>query len=341
MPFQIEKLSSIKDSRLHLPNSVALLGNGDVVIADGGRDGVFIFSAEGRLLNYFAKTGHSKYAFRQPVSIAVSSSQHIFVADWHNHRVVVFDSDLKYCCEFGRFGEQHPDKNNLRSSVREWGRRIRICLSNPSYISKHFSQEIERFSKIDTITCKMKRLAYLLSRKTTYKGINFNKPNGFAFGRDKLYITQKNSKCITMVKVSNNLQFDIVKTGFEADKKNSFGRLGNLCLHPPEKIYVCDEPKSTIWILNLNLEPIDKITGSDICFGDNFYPFACSIINGKYLAICGGFGLCIITLENNKIIHRDNELGELHGIVFDENLSILYLCNRSNAEINRFSISVN
>lgn len=332
----LKDLDPIACPHFLLPNSISLFNDGSLAVADGGSNGVFILSTTGKLLQSIMATGFSQYSFRQPVAIGVSPIQKVYVADWHNHRIVIYDNKLKYEAEIGRFGTQSSIKTNHIKTLREWIAMLRIYLSNPAYIDRHFSDKCVTHIRQDHFIAKIARLFYLYHRKTSSTlSFNLNKPNGIAFLDTFLYITQKNSNCISMLEKKSNQKYELIKTQRYGIGGDLLGRLGSLCIQPNGQIFVCDEYNHGIWIFRRDLKPLGKLTGSDSGMGC-FMPFACCLVREKFLAVCGGLRFQLIDLQSQQVVFNSRNLGELHGVAFDDTSSILYVCNRSEAVINRF-----
>lgn len=339
MAIAVKELDPIVCHHFFLPNAISLFNDGSLVVADGGSNGVFILSATGKLLTNIVSTGFARYSFRQPVAIAVSPLQKIFVADWHNHRIVIFSRELVYETEIGWYGVQDSVAgSNPIKALREAGARLRICLSNPAYIEQHFSDNCVSRTRRDHVAAKIARLFYLYNRKTSSVGpLSLNKPNGIAFLDDLVYVTQKNAKCITTLKRRTDDKYEIVKTQHCGYGGDLLGRLGNLCIQSNGQVFVCDEYNHRIWIFSRDLEPVGVLVGGDSGMGC-FMPFACCLAGEKFIAVCGGLRFQLIDLQSQQVVFNSRNLGELHGITYDAVRSILYVCNRSEAVINRFSI---
>ncbi|MBW3550139.1 MAG: serine hydrolase, partial [Proteobacteria bacterium] len=77
----------------------AVLGDGGVVVADGGNNRLLLFDEKLQFVKSIGHLGLGQYRFKEPVGVFVSPHDHIYVADWHNHRIVVYDWDLNYLDE--------------------------------------------------------------------------------------------------------------------------------------------------------------------------------------------------------------------------------------------------
>ena len=79
----------------------ALAPNGDIYVSDGyGNARVHRFSADGRLIMSWGKTGVGPGEFNLPHNIVCDEDGWVYVADRENHRVQVFDGNGRFECEW-------------------------------------------------------------------------------------------------------------------------------------------------------------------------------------------------------------------------------------------------
>lgn len=322
-----------------LPNSVQLLSNGDLVIADGGNDRICVLYHNLQPKKSIGQKGWGNYRFKEPVGAFVSPDDFIYVMDWHNHRVVIFDSELNYVNEFGHYGDMY---NNLQNKISILlNILIRFALDG-SYIPYHFINLGERRIKEKTfVGIKIFLLSIYGFIKTIwnqyrYQNNNYlfqnyiNKPNGIAFYDQYLYLIQKNNKCISVHESNPPFKkiYDITapKSGL------NFGRLGNITRHSDGNFHICDEEKGVLWILNKKLGLIDKICGNDLEI-DDFRPFSSCTVSEKMIAVCNACNFHLINLESKKCEFSSEIDGEFHGICFNMMTGHLYVSNRANGTI--------
>ena len=97
------------EGRLHYPTDVAWL-RGDLVVADAYNNRVQVFSPTGDVVRAwggplgFGLAGSRHGWFRVAVGVATDSAGHIFVSDFKNHRIQVFDAEGRWLAEFGHQG---------------------------------------------------------------------------------------------------------------------------------------------------------------------------------------------------------------------------------------------
>ena len=95
--------------RLHYPTDVAWL-RGDLVVADAYNNRVQVFSSTGEVVRAwggpfgFGLPGGRHGWFRVAVGVATDSAGRIFVSDFKNHRIQVFDDEGNWLRSFGQQG---------------------------------------------------------------------------------------------------------------------------------------------------------------------------------------------------------------------------------------------
>lgn len=90
--------------RIDCPWGVAIIQSGEVVVTDGGRHCVSIFSPSGDLIRSFGSHGSGEGQFRNPLGVAVDEKGNIVVADHWNHRIQMFTAEGKFLRAVGSKG---------------------------------------------------------------------------------------------------------------------------------------------------------------------------------------------------------------------------------------------
>jgi len=339
-----QRIEGFSDTKLFLPDGVAVLDGGTIVVADSGNDRICLFDVDGNALKSIGGKGFGKYRFKEPVGVFVSPNQEIFVADWHNHRVAIYTKDLEYLGEFGHYGKLHS-ANSLADIIRGVFRFLKALAYTGSYTVHHFGpvSEKEGRNKKFNLQLLSNGLAYWYKRHTslvsairmmssTYDAID--KPNGVAFYQDRIVVAQKNSRCLSVYRKDRSFNAYVpVAHYFGPSNDVKFGRLGNIAYDAQGFLYVCDERNSTIWKLDTDFKLAGSITiGQDSGTGA-FLPFSCCHIDDDVLVVCGGLNFQIIDLLDNQVLYYSENIGELHSVAFDRTLNRLYVADRSNGVI--------
>lgn len=335
----MQKKIGIKLNSFSLPNSVSLLKD-KLVVADGGNNRICLFDKSGEIVKCIGGFGYGKYKFKEPVGAFVSPKNNIYVMDWHNHRVVIYDNNLIYINEFGHFGNYQEN-----GSIKHYLKLIKSFSSNGSYLETHFNTQSEpnkRKIHNNRLLNILRAFYYYFTKNKFLDGLlNINnkskwidKPNGIAFDEELIYLSQKNNKCVSVYK-NNNFEFEKIRDYFTITDID-FGRLGNVKFFE-DNIFICDERNNVIYYCDKDFNIINKLSGNDSGVGE-FLPFSCDIINEQLLVVCGGLNFQIIDYINNKVIYCSDRLGELHGLAFDKDESKLYLANRSQNNITVYKL---
>jgi hypothetical protein len=336
-----------KGERLSLVNGVGVLGNGNIVVADGGNDKIRLFSPDGSPVNSVGGRGLGKYRFKEPVGVFVSPDERIFVADWHNHRVVIYDGNLAYLDEFGHLGSPSPP-GSLRADVGTFARFLRALASPGSYIRTHFTENASSErpeKKAASYSLLIRGLLYWrkrcgsianLFRYVRASEFSLDKPNGVAFLGETIVVSQKNSKCLSIH--SNTPPYPIIERWFAPKGAGSFGRLANVICDENNNVLACDEPAGTIWRMDSSGRYLGRIHGEDSGTG-KFAPFSCCVISPKLLCVCGGLNFQFIDLDAEEVIFKSQNIGELHGVAFDSARSVLYVADRLHGMVRAYSVT--
>lgn len=92
-------------NELREPVSVALTGEGDVVVLDRDREAVVLFDRSGKWVRTIGKSA-GEVELRRPSGLALDSEGRIWVADGGNHRVVVLNADGTLVRTIGSLGSR-------------------------------------------------------------------------------------------------------------------------------------------------------------------------------------------------------------------------------------------
>jgi len=336
--------------RFYLPDGVSVFDNGNIIVADSGNDRICLLEPNGKTIKSIGGKGFGQYKFKEPVGVFVSPDQEIYVADWHNHRVAIYNEDLEYLGEFGHYGRIDGGKGVILK-LRVIKRFLQMLAYRGSYQRYHFKAEEEEIvpaNKKYSFQLLLKGLLYWYHRNhnSTMAGLRMlvskydamDKPNGVAFYKNRIYISQKNSRCISIYKKIDESDAPVfVSHCFGPQQSMSFGRLGNITCDEEGFIYVCDEYAHKIWKLDHDFKLVREIIGQDSGLG-TFMPFSCCLIQKNVLAVCGCLNFQLIDLDISKVLYCSDSIGELHGIAYDRKNSRLYVADRSNGAIKVYQI---
>lgn len=323
-----------------LINGLAVLEDGHLALVDG-RNKVFVINSRG-VLHSLLKKKEGMGGFKEPVGIFVSPDKKLFVADWHNHRIVVLDSNLNYDGEFGHYGLINITGLMRLSALLGY---FRAMIYTGSYLKAHFGakritgQKRKRISLFfEGVRGRILHHGGLISWLRYISSLEhaINKPNGVAFSGSTIAITQKNNKCVSVYE--NTHPYKLLRHIFGPRHDVKFGRLGNIH-YSSGYYYVCDERNSVIWKLNANFSFADEIRGEPSGTIENvFLPFSSVSIDNRFVAVCGGKNFQIIDAIAKKVTFVSDSYGELHGIDYDPAKKKLYLADRLNASVLVFDI---
>ena len=323
-----------------LPNSVAVLNEREIVVADGGSNSIKVLSSvTGELVREVGTFGIGEYKFKEPVGAFVAPAGQIFVMDWHNHRVVVLDSRLVYLREFGHFGKTAGAGNlalpNLAALVRSF-------TAQGSYISSHFSHEPQAkptASRARAIRNMLEGSAYVLRKglkRRIVGDMQIDKPNGAGFSGDFMFVTSKNFRKVFKLHLGSGqieAQCDSPGNG------RQFGRLGNVCVSQrSNRVFVCDQPNQTIWVLDQELNCLDSIDPDSL--GSAYWPFAMCFLQDHVIAVTDNTTFLVVDENRKQVLYRSGPVGEPHGIDFCRMSEVLFVADRLNGRVRRFRLRV-
>lgn len=326
-----------------LLNGIAI-GKSSILLAAGGWDAVLSINTLGEVQAlHGGKKGVGNNHFKEPVGIFLSPKNLIYVADWHNHRIVILDYNLDYLDEFGYL-------SNLDESgalVKKLFRYASNLWNSGSYVRSHFNHSVYCSDKFQSkhinfpsgIYDQVKRHNGFFSwlKYIIYSDHGMNKPNGIAFTDSYLVVTQKNNRCISVYKKDS--PYSLVKHIFCPRPGVKFGRLGNV-IYKDYRFYICDERENVIWVLSHDFSFISELKGVSSGTPENkFLPFSCCLIDKNHLVVCGGRNIQIINTITSEVVAISQCYGELHGIVYDSSDSILYVVDRLHSQLLTFKVT--
>ena len=132
-------------TKLVVPNSIAVNGDGVVAVSDWGTGQVKMYSLQGKFLSALGIRGTKDGQFNCPMGLAFCDTNKLFVVDSDNYRVQVFKQDSTFMLSFGGEGDapgqfQYPvriavDVDHVAVSDLH-GNHIQLFSHTGSFLSK-------------------------------------------------------------------------------------------------------------------------------------------------------------------------------------------------------------
>jgi hypothetical protein len=328
MKIRLEKAGEITDFRgtpFCKVNAVACLAD-SIVVVDGENHRICQFAHNGVPVRSIGGFGAGDGHFKFPVAAFYSPQNILFIADWHNHRVVAFDDDLNRLFTYGHFRRRRGVGNLV-----PFARAHSITYSRPEAERLHVQRrlaELLRFAAIQTRESGASR--FISAALGLLDG--FAKPDGFCDHQGSLIITENHSHCIARYDY-NRLGLQLMGTaGSQGTRRGEFR-------HPAgaasvgDRIFVADSHNHRIVALDGDLRHVDEIIGAD-SGGGFFYPFGLLDIGQGILVTCGGRNAQFIDLETRAIISvLQADFEGLHGLASNRTRDLLYLADRLNNRV--------
>jgi hypothetical protein len=307
----VRNISDVCGLGLFLPDSVFKY-NEFLVISDSGNNRVCILDTVKNVeFQICGKLGLGKYKLKEPVYASIDE-RCIYVCDWHNHRVVVYDlTTRKYLYEIGVFGR------TADGVVKSVARMLKNMTSSGTFLKSHFlADNMEHSTSVfDQIHFFFEAAYhYAFNRKTIDFGVRIAKPNGCVVVDDILVFSQKDNSMVSSYDLNRGCLITDTKLNLSGIDS---GRLGQVSVFN-KLYYVCDETNNMVWILNkeLQLESQIALTSYNI--------FSISV-NDKYIATCGVSSFSVFDHTYTLLFESEGE-GEYHGIHLDDEM--IFVVNR-------------
>ena len=92
---QVQATLSLETLGTYGLNGMAVDANGNLYVADTGRNRVLVFAPNGQLMKQVGHAGNDLGGFTQPMMLAFAPDRSFFVADWENNRIERFDPNFE------------------------------------------------------------------------------------------------------------------------------------------------------------------------------------------------------------------------------------------------------
>ena len=130
------------DGQFYDASSIKVSGD-EVFVTDWSRHNVQVFDKSGNFLRKWGSHGSGDGQFNQPIGITVdvneSGGREVYVTDYNNHRVQVFDENGTFLRKFGTYGNGDGQLN--------YANGVSIGPDGKVYLSSKHSNKLQVFSK--------------------------------------------------------------------------------------------------------------------------------------------------------------------------------------------------
>ena len=91
---QVQAMLSLEALGTYGLNGMAVDANGNLYVADTGRNRILVFAPTGQLIKQVGHSGNDLGGFTQPMMLAFAPDSSFFVADWENNRIERWNADF-------------------------------------------------------------------------------------------------------------------------------------------------------------------------------------------------------------------------------------------------------
>ncbi len=126
------------------PKGLAVDGQGNVYVADGGNNRIAVLNSQGEFLRSFGTVGSGAGQLKEAWGVAVDPSGNVYVADTWNHRVEKYDSTGTFLTQWGGFADTAGEASGRDGLF--WGpRAIALDSDNNLYVTDTGNKRIQKF----------------------------------------------------------------------------------------------------------------------------------------------------------------------------------------------------
>ena len=137
--FGVAGVNGNDNAHLSSPHAVDIKQDGNVYIADNCR--VVLLAPDGYFSGAIGNCGDGDYEFSWPTGVAVADDGTLYVADFHNHRVQVYNNSLTYVDTLGVTGECLADNDHLCTPIG-----VAVDAAGNVYVADGGNNRIQKFN---------------------------------------------------------------------------------------------------------------------------------------------------------------------------------------------------
>lgn len=197
-PFYHFGKSGVKTGQFSSPQGVAINSKGSIYVSDTENNRVQIFNRDGIFLSSFgvksrdeSEEGVQRGNFKRPKSLAIDSKDRLFVLDYDNHRIQIFDEHGVFLNELGEKGDgmqqfDRPidiaiDENDYLYVADQGNNRIQIFDSTGKFVIAFgsYGEGPGYFPRLSSLTASRGKIYVSDFELDEIKVFNFN-PEGIA-----------------------------------------------------------------------------------------------------------------------------------------------------------------
>ena len=258
----------------------------------------------------FGKEGSGDGMFMFPYSVAVSDGDEIVVADKHNHRVQVFDSNGTFLRFFGLQGENagefmYPfgiainkdrnifvaDKNNHRIQILSWEGRHLGSFGGKGRLDSQFSEPwglssdstgniivVDRGNNLIKIFTPDGRFVMKIGGRES-----FSFPFHCVQCGEYFIVSDYDENCIKVINREGHCQYKFGKKG-DGDGEFNYPRF--LSVTQSKHLLVCDRHNHRIQVFELDGKFVGKFGTNGSKLGEFKDPFSVAVLSNDQIVVC-------------------------------------------------------
>lgn len=138
-------------------SGIAVSSEGEIAVCDQGYNRLIILNEDGVFKETIGRSGRQKGEFILPDGVAYNKNNHLFVSDYGNHRIQMYDHRTgKFCFTFGTGGSADGQLNfpsglsiddNGNIIVSDWGNKRVQVFDERGHFKFNFSHHASSWEK--------------------------------------------------------------------------------------------------------------------------------------------------------------------------------------------------